>query len=315
MSLLSEITIKMAEVTCFDRLSTEIILEIFNYLLSNDLMFSFLSLNKRLNDILFHYDRLLNNIQIPTRNLDFSNNIFQLIGSKIQHLTLTTNDLKIPWDLLPNLRSLTISSAIPLNCDHFHLILNSKQFCNLKSFEMKSKIYSEEVYHSDDHIVEGTAFILIFYPFNKLKSFQYLSTISPFQTVDDISGMDISQHLESLSLKLWEFETVYFIIQYCPNLKELDLIVTVIHPVKVNEELDLSNIPLQKFSLTMNDTRRSSLMTRARYLYITKFLKQFSETLISLSLNFCGEHIISDRQTEKMNDTFICSTLEYVIRY
>ncbi|CAF3602531.1 unnamed protein product [Rotaria sp. Silwood1] len=113
---------------------------------------------------------------------------------------------------------------------------------------MKSKIYSEEVYHSNDHIVEGTVFIPIFYPFNKLKSFQYLSTISPFQTVDDISGMDISQHLERLSLKLWEFETVYFIIQYCPNLKDLDLIVTIIDPVKVNEELDLSNIPLQKFS-------------------------------------------------------------------
>jgi hypothetical protein len=35
-------------------------------------------------------------------------------------------------------------------------------------------------------------------------------------------------------------------------------------------------------------------MTRARYHYLTKFIKHFSETLTRLSLNFCGEHIISD---------------------
>ncbi|CAF1353468.1 unnamed protein product [Adineta steineri] len=284
----------MAEVTCFDRLSTELILEIFNYLSSNNLIYSFHYLNKRFNDILFHHDRLINNFQIPTNNLNFSNDIFQLIGPKIKYLTLTTNDLNIPWNFLLNLKSLTISSAIPLNCDHFNPILNSEQFRNLESFKIKSKICSEEIYHSDDHIVEGTAFTPIFYSFNKFKIFQYLSTVSPFQTVDDISGMDISPHLQKISLKLWEFETIYFIIQYCPNLKDLDLIVTIIHPVKVSEELDLSTIHLKKFSLTMNDSNRSSQMTRACYHYLAKFIKHFSETLTSLSLNFCGEHIISD---------------------
>ncbi|CAF3945190.1 unnamed protein product [Adineta steineri] len=284
----------MTEVTCFERLSTELILEIFNYLSSNDLIYSFHYLNKRFNDILFHHDRLINNFQIPTNNLNFSNDIFQLIGPKIKYLTLTTNDLNIPWNFLLNLKSLTISSAIPLNCDHFNPILNSEQFRNLESFKIKSKICSEEIYHSDDHIVEGTAFTPIFYSFNKFKTFQYLSTVSPFQTVDDISGMDISPHLQKLSLKLWEFETIYFIMQYCPNLKDLDLIVTIIHPVKVSEELDLSTIHLKRFSLTTNDTNRSSQMTRACYHYLAKFIKHFSETLISLSLNFCGEHIVSD---------------------
>ncbi|CAF3893307.1 unnamed protein product [Adineta steineri] len=283
----------MTEVTCFERLSTELILEIFNYLSSNDLIYSFHYLNKRFSDILFHYDRLINNFQIPTNNLNFSNDIFQLIAPKIQYLTLTTNDLNIPWNFLSNLKSLTISSSIPLNCHHFNSILNSEQFHNLESYKIKSKIYSEEIYHSNDHIVEGTAFTPIFYSFNKFKTFQYLSTVSPFQTVDDISGMDISPHLQKLSLKLWEFETIYFIIQYCPNLKDLDLIVTIIHPVKVNDELDLSTIHLKKFSLTMNDTNRSSQMSRAYYHYLAKFIKHFSETLTSLSLNFCGEHIVS----------------------
>ncbi|CAF1438821.1 unnamed protein product [Adineta steineri] len=284
----------MTEVICLDRLSTELILEIFDYLSSNDLIYSFHYLNKRFNDILFHHDRLINNFRVPTSNLNFSNDIFQLIGPKIKYLTLTTNDLNIPWNFLSNLKSLTISSSIPLNCDHFNPILNSEQFHNLESSKIKSKIYSEEIYHSDDHIVEGTAFTPIFYPFNKFKTFQYLSTVSPFQTVDDISGMDISPHLQKLSLKLWEFETIYFIIQYCPNLKNLDLIITIIHPVKVNDELDLSTIHLKKFSLTMNDTNRSSQMTRACYHYLAKFIKHFSETLTSLSLNFCGEHIVSD---------------------
>ncbi|CAF4819474.1 unnamed protein product [Rotaria sp. Silwood1] len=135
---------------------------------------------------------------------------------------------------------------------------------------MKSKIYSEEVYHSNDHIVKGTAFIPIFYPFNKLKSFQYLSTISPFQTVDDISGMDISQHLERLSLNLWEFETVYFILQYCPNLKELDLIVTIIDPVKLRRRKNLAYL-LPTFANSFWLDHNWTVATHENYLYTLPF--------------------------------------------
>ncbi|CAF1379703.1 unnamed protein product [Adineta steineri] len=288
----------MAEITCFDHLSTEMIVEIFSYLSSNDLICSFLSLNKRFTDILLHYDQLIHNLQVPTNNLNFSDDIFHRIQSKIEHLTVTTNDLQIPWDSFSNLKSLTISSSIPINCDQFDYLWNSKQVNNLESFKLKSRIYSEEEYDSEDCKVELAAFTPLFHMSHKFKAVQYLSTVPPFHTIDTCFGMDDSRHLERLSLKLKSFGTIYLILQYCPNLKDLNLIVTIIDPDESEDEdedeLDLSNIPMRKFSLAIyNDIWRTFSVRQEHYLYLAKFLNNFSETLITLSLNFCGDYIIT----------------------
>ncbi|CAF1320006.1 unnamed protein product [Adineta ricciae] len=162
---------------------------------------------------------------------------------------------------------------------------------NLQSLQMKSKIYAEEIYNQADYIVEGTAFTPLFSSSTKFKS---------FQTVDDISGMDIRPHLQNSSLKLWKFETINFILQYCPNLKSLDRIVTGIYLRKANRaSAESSDIPLQRFSLSMNDTplqqKLLQLMQRLKHFdfYISCQLRSWKNLfhfLPSFTNSFAFDH-------------------------
>jgi hypothetical protein len=60
--------------TWLDQLSIEIILDIVDYLSSNDIIYTFFNFNQRFNSILLHHHRYLNNFEIPNHHSVFAIN-------------------------------------------------------------------------------------------------------------------------------------------------------------------------------------------------------------------------------------------------
>jgi hypothetical protein len=98
----------------FDQLPTEILLEIFEYFSCNDIIYAFFYLNQRFNSILLQYHRLLNHFTTSTRHLSFWQTILPIISSRIECLVITTHDFSFSLDLFPNLKSVIISSSLPI---------------------------------------------------------------------------------------------------------------------------------------------------------------------------------------------------------
>ncbi len=55
-------------VTLFDQLATETILDIFEYLSSNDILYTFFNLNERFHSILLQHQRFVNTFQISRKH-------------------------------------------------------------------------------------------------------------------------------------------------------------------------------------------------------------------------------------------------------
>ncbi len=116
----------------FDQLSTEILFKIFDYLSCNDIIYTFFYLNQRFNVIVLQYLRFLNNFSVWQTTLP-------IISSQIKCLTITITDFCLSLDLFPNLKSLIISSPVPIFHDELALILKSEQFKKLNSFKITRK--------------------------------------------------------------------------------------------------------------------------------------------------------------------------------
>ena len=100
--------------TWIDQLATETILEIFQYLSSNDIIYAFFDFNERFNSILMRQP-CLNYFESSTTNIYFWQIVLPEIGSNIQHLIITTIDFPFSLNFFPNLRSIIISSSLPIN--------------------------------------------------------------------------------------------------------------------------------------------------------------------------------------------------------
>ena len=71
-------------------LPNEIIFMIFDYLSSNDILYTFFFLTQRFNNSLLQNQRYYNYLQIPTTNLDTWEIILSIIGPRIKCLNITT---------------------------------------------------------------------------------------------------------------------------------------------------------------------------------------------------------------------------------
>jgi len=133
----------MSEKNSLDQLATEILFEIFDYLLHDDIIYSFFNINQRFNSIILQYHRFSKYFITPTHHFSFWNNILPIISSRIECLTITTLDFSFSLDLFPNLKSVIISSSLPIYYDQINFILESEQFKKLSSLKIKSQILSQ----------------------------------------------------------------------------------------------------------------------------------------------------------------------------
>jgi hypothetical protein len=176
-------------------------------------------------------------------------------------------------DLFPNLKSLIISSSIPIYYDQSIFILKSKQ---LNSF----KIQSEIVNRTD--VYETPLFNEVFSNENSLHVFEYLSELFSFYR--SVASIKISVNLRSLSLKIFGFHSLFPLLNYIPNLKYLNFLLLSFSGfnVELNVDIDLSLIKLKEFSFVL----QTGTINQRIFSFLTWFIKQFSSSLNYLSLDF-----------------------------
>jgi hypothetical protein len=264
--------------TLFDQLSTEILFEIFEYLSCTDILYAFFDYNQRLNSILLQHEQYSYTLESPTANFYVWDNILLNIGSEVQHLKITTIDFDFSLTLFPNLKYLIISSPFPVNHERLYSIIESAQFHQLISFQIHS-----EIFHPINHYgeLERCLFKTIFNHQNSLEIFESSSKLHA-SFLRNIPNLEININLHSLSLKLTNFINVFPVLDYTPNLKYLNLIVT---SFCTHDELYFSQINLEKFVFT-TETIRSGYGTFEQYfLSLTNLIKRFSSSLIYLSID------------------------------
>jgi hypothetical protein len=257
--------------TFFDQLATEILFEIFDYLSCNDILYSFFYFNQRLNSIILKNQRYLNQFETPRTNFSFWERILPIIKSEIKYLTITTTDFRISLDLFSNLQSLIISLPLPVYYDEFISILENEQFKKLTIF----KIRNDEFLYRNTPYQQISISQKVFYHQNSLQIFEsFLQLhVSPFN--NQINNMN---HLQSLSIKLSIINEIFILLEYTPNLKYLNLFLSSLY---LNNKLGLTKIQLKNFSCTL----KNHPIDEKNFPVLTNFIRQFSSSLICLSLN------------------------------
>jgi hypothetical protein len=266
-------------ITWFDRLATEVIFDILDYLSSNDIIYTFFYFNQRFNNLLLQNQRYLSHIQTSITNIHFCKNIIPIIKTQIQCLVINTNNFSYPLSFFPNLKSLIISTSFPFDYDQLYSLIETKQFQNLTSFKIQSEILSKNSSLTYPGQFENTLFKKIFNNANSLQTFQY-SSKTPLASFGDNLSSNLNLH--SLSLNVYDFASAFSLLYHTPNLKSLDFLIETPY---VSQQFHFPDIKLEKFSLTFFRSNYG-LYGEKEFLILTNLLKQFSSSLISLSLNF-----------------------------
>ena len=279
-------------ITSFDRLATETILEIFEYLSSSDLLYAFYNSNHRLNSILLTYEYFLHSVNFSTGNFDVWQHIFSKIGPGIRQLTITTRHFRFPLDMFPNLESLIICSPFEIKFDEFSLILDSSQIQKLKSFQFQSEICDNRPYFN--YINEF--FTHIFHAQSSLHTFEWLSTLDSSYLQLMINTLEINRNIHSLSLKLCGFRGLDCLLRCTPNLKDLNLTgSSFISPQNSLSARQMPVIRLDKFSFTASIDGSVNWSYKKYISPLIDLVKQFSSSLTVLSIDLSHKYILEDR--------------------
>ncbi|CAF1548033.1 unnamed protein product [Adineta ricciae] len=249
------IPMKIKFISSFDILPNEI-LHIFDYLTSNDIIYSFIHCNQRLQNLLviqkYHFN-------LPKTNLNFWKKILPLIGPQIQTLSINTYDLTISLDFFSNLTSIIISSQYFLLDEQLLSILNHPYFRQLHIFKIKNVILDDE----------ETLLKTIFHINNKLQIFEYQPK---------------------------KFHDIFTLIRYTSNLIYLNIRSEILdREFKEYTWNNIDEINLEEFHLTFTSRTNleyssTSLTTSLAQLF--PVIQIFSSSLITLSLNFSNIYLI-----------------------
>ena len=260
-------------------LPNEIIFMIFDYLSSNDILYTFFFLTQRFNNSLLQNQRYSNYLQIPTTNLDTWEIILSIIGPRIKCLNITTIQLNFPLTYFPNLKSLIISSMYGLPEEKLKYIINNSLFQNLSSFEIKQEKIFSNPYLPDNSICQDEILKKVFNENNSLEIFEYSLRITPSIIYIDVeNNFRMNFKLRSLTLALVSFRNIFTIIRYTPNLKYLKVKAQI--PFSSELPAEKTNVKLEQLDLILNkhnDFVRTDLVIDG--------IKQFSSSLIRLSLD------------------------------
>jgi hypothetical protein len=165
-----------------------------------------------------------------------------------------------------------ISSPLPIYCDQLASILESDQFHKLTIFKIQSEILRGTNPHATTSIFQA-----VFHRENSLQIFELLPQLylSSFENMNNVN-------IQSLTVKLSNISDVLILFEYTPNLKYLNLSLSSLYFNNGSKQnIDLAKIKLKKFSLTLGKNR----INEQDFLFLTNFIKQFSTSLIRLSLN------------------------------
>ncbi|CAF4105920.1 unnamed protein product, partial [Rotaria sordida] len=263
--------------TLFDRLPTEIIFHIFDYLSNNDIIYALFYFSQRLNNLLLQSQCYLKYLNLPTTNLNIWKNIFLDIGSQIESININTNDLSFSLIYFPNLKSILISSPFGLPSKQLKLILESDQFPKLHSFKLKENKYLN---YDNNYIYRK-----VFNRKNSLEVFQY-PLLTPSLTTLITFRFETNLNLHSLTLMLTYFQDIFILIKFTPNLKYLN-----IHsesPYIDQSPINDVDIKLKEFYLTLNCESQELVSWMPKEIDFNQLIhgiKQFSSSLTCLSIN------------------------------
>jgi hypothetical protein len=158
--------------TWFDYFPTEIIFMIFNYLSSNDIIYTFFFFNQRFNDLLLENHGYLNHFELSTTNLDVWRNVLSIIGSQITCLSIKKIDLSFPLDFFSNLKFLIISVPFNFPNDNLSIIFEKDQFQNLHSLAIKRNQYFPHRIYDNYSLTKTDILKKVINDENSLKTFQ-----------------------------------------------------------------------------------------------------------------------------------------------
>jgi hypothetical protein len=179
-------------------------------------------------------------------------------------------------DLFPNLKSLIISSSLPIYYDQLNIILKSKQFKKLNTFQVKSKIVDK------NNRYNAPVFRKVFSNDNSLHIFESLP--EQYISFKSVNSLKMSVNIQSLSLTVSNFKCLVSLLSYTPNLKyfNIRLLSFLDSNDQSNIDRDLSEVKLKKISFVL----QNGPINQTVFLLLTSFIKQFSSSLIYLSLDF-----------------------------
>jgi hypothetical protein len=169
-----------------------------------------------------------------------------------------------------------ISSSLPIYYDQLNHILENKQFQKLNSLKIKGKIINK----SDARVPLFSE--KIFSNENSLHTYEYLPEL--YQNSTDVNNLKVSVNLRSLSLNVADCKFLFQLLSYTPNLKHLNLLLLDLFHLneRTNSNMKFSSIKLEKISLVV----QLGTITQTSFQFLTSFIKQFSLSLIYLSLDF-----------------------------
>lgn len=263
----------------FENLPNEIFCEIFDCLTSDEIIYGFLNLNQRFNQFLFDNKFNLKSLISPTRNIDLWRNV----GFKIKHLTIKSVDLPFSLEYFPNIQSIIIILSFDSSHKQIHSIISNNQFRSIREFRVKrDKLFSKS---SFDRYTNSSDFILqnILNDQNSLEAFEY---VIPISYRLDTSNFMINSNLQSLILTLEDFNSLFVLMQYTPNLKKLNLHSDV--PGASSRLMNKINIKLEELHLKFTRGISVSNFSSNEGTYygnlLVDLIKSFSSSLICLSL-------------------------------
>jgi hypothetical protein len=277
--------INIETTTWLDHLPAEIIFLILNYLSNNDIIYTFFFLNQRFNNLLLQNQRYLNHLELPTANLNTWENILSIIASQIESLQISTSHLSFPITYFLNLKSIVISSPFGLPDEEFKSSIKSYQFQNLHSFKIKE--LTDRPYGSASPN-EHHRFKKVWNHNNSLKTLQY-SLIIPAFVVHDLNSFETNYNLHSLTIILTDFQDIFTLISYTPNLKYLNVQSKL--PYIYDTPIDRTEVKLEKLCLTL---RWTPGLGQIGFYQLIDGIKQFSSTLRCLSLNLVNVDMLYD---------------------
>jgi hypothetical protein len=283
-------TTNIKSTTWFDYFPTEIIFMIFDYLSSNDIIYTFFFFSQRLNNLLLENKRYFNYLVLPSANLNTWKNIVSVIGPQIEFLNINSTDISFPLSYFSNLKSLIISSPRGFPDEELKSIFESNQFQNLDLFQIqpiKVSATNGNNYRLHRSIFQDYILKKVFNNKNSLKTFGCSLTTSPL-AIEDTNGFETNFNLHSLTLILTDFKDIYSLISYTPNLEYLNLRTEV--PYELRISTNKNDIKLKELHLKLDQRQRHDGHHRLWYQAIdfnqlTNLIKEFSSSLICLSLD------------------------------
>jgi hypothetical protein len=184
--------------------------------------------------------------------------------------------------LFSNLKSVIICSRFEIDPDQLNSILQSKQLEKLNSLKIKSEIYYKNLNLNSTK----KNFQNRYYSGNSLETSECWSTLST-SDIEVIKYLTINKNIHSLSLNIFYFDNLISLLRHTPNLKDLNIIGNSFcrrHTLTTNR--NWPKIKLEKFYFTVPIDGHLTWTYGHYFLPLIDLIKQFSSSLIYLSINF-----------------------------